>query len=70
MPRRRSNKPPTVSGHDVRTLFAKTDRILTEWTETQEVAREGLADHFQQAAEILPIPEDQARRERMARKQR
>lgn len=67
-PRRR--KAPVVESDHVRALIAKTDRLLDEQAKVQELARGGLVDHFKQSADILPVPEDQARREHMAKRGR
>lgn len=67
-PRRR--KAPVVESDHVRALIAKTDQLLDEQAKVRELARGSLIDHFQQSADNLPIPEDQARRERMAKRGR
>ena len=66
---RRKNKA-TISPQQVQHLLRKTDRLCKQSARVREEARGGLISHFQHETEILPVPEDQERRARMARKHR
>lgn len=67
-PRRR--KTSGSEAEHVRAVVRNAQRLESERARVQRLARESLIHHFQQAADIFPVAEDQERRARMAKKLR